>query len=305
MFEVIGKNKFKSGIIVTMVSVFLAVVIYFIAYFSGIGHYALPLAIGMTIITSLISYFTCDKIVLSINGARPADGVRDKQIVSILEGLCISSGMPMPKLYIMDEASPNAFATGRNPKNSVICVTTGLINNMEYYELEGVLAHELAHIKNYDILLATVVTVFIGMIVILSNIWTRSLFWSGTGRGRRSSRSRDNNGKGGAELILFLVGLIFIILAPIAGKLMQFALSRNREYLADATSVEFTRNPGGLISALRKLDSSVQKVERANDATAAMYIVNPLKNIDGKKAKKIFSTHPLIPDRIKALQNIH
>ena len=212
----------------------------------------------------------------------------------------ISSGLPArPRLYVVEDPQPNAFATGRNPEHAIICVTTGLLEKMEYYELEGVVAHEMAHIKNYDILLSAVVTVMVGFIVILSDIFTRSFLWGG---GRRSSKSKNDSGNG----ILMLIGLVLLIFAPILGKIMQMALSRRREFLADSTAVEFTRNPDGLINALRKLDSDPNELSVANKATENMYIVNPFKkNADDKKKKaSLFSTHPSIDDRIEALQNI-
>ena len=209
----------------------------------------------------------------------------------------ISSGLSSrPRLYVVEDAQPNAFATGRNPEHAVICVTTGLLDKLEYYELEGVIAHEMAHIKNYDILLSAVVTVMVGFIVMLSDMFTRGFFY-------RSGRNKDDDNGGSA--ILMLVGLLFLILSPILGKLMQMAVSRRREFLADSTAIEFTRNPDGLISALRKLDDDPNELKVANKATENMYIVNPFKsNANGKKKTNLFSTHPSIDDRIEALQNI-
>ena len=209
----------------------------------------------------------------------------------------VSSGLEhRPKLYVVDDPQPNAFATGRNPQNSVICVTTGLLEKMDYYELEGVVAHELSHIKNYDIRLSAVVSVMVGFIVMLADFVSRALFWG---------RGRDSDEKGNP--ILMLIGLICLILAPIFGTLMQLALSRRREFLADASAVELTRNPDGLISALQKLDSDPNELKSANNATAYMYIVSPFKANakDGKKKKSsLFSTHPSIEDRIEAIRNL-
>ena len=209
----------------------------------------------------------------------------------------ISSGLPSrPRLYVVEDAQPNAFATGRNPKHAIICVTTGLLDKLEYYELEGVIAHEMAHIKNYDILLSAVVTVMVGFIVMLSDMFTRGFFY-------RSGRSKDNDSEGNG--ILMVVGLVLLILSPILGKLMQMAVSRRREFLADSTAIEFTRNPDGLISALRKLDDDPNELQFANKATENMYIVNPFKKkANEKKKASLFSTHPSIDDRIEALQNI-
>lgn len=298
MFEAIGKNKFKTAVIVTLILVFLFVVVYYIAVALGMDPtFAATLAIGLSMVTSIGSYWYSDKIVLSMSGARPATEEQDKMLRNILEGLIVAAGLPMPKLYVINDPAPNAFATGRNPQNAVVCVTTGLLDTMDYYQLEGVLAHELAHIKNYDILLQTVASVMIGAAIMLSNIWSRSLFW-----GRRSSR--DDNNNNGANAILMIVGLIFVILAPIAGQLMKMALSRNREYLADATAIEFTRNPEGLATALEKLGGINRPMQRASNATEGLYICNPLKAADGKSMANLFSTHPPIEKRVEAIRNI-
>lgn len=298
MFEAIGKNKFKTAVIVTLILVFLFVVVYYIAVALGMDPtFAATLAISISVVTSIGSYWYSDKIVLSMSGARPATEEQDRMLRNILEGLIVAAGLPMPKLYVINDPAPNAFATGRNPQNAVVCVTTGLLDTMDYYQLEGVLAHELAHIKNYDILLQTVASVMIGAAIMLSNIWSRSLFW-----GRRSSR--DNNNNNGANAILMLVGLIFVILAPIAGQLMKMALSRNREYLADATAIEFTRNPEGLATALEKLGGINRPMQRASNATEGLYICNPLKAVDGKSVANLFSTHPPIEKRVEAIRNI-
>ena len=208
----------------------------------------------------------------------------------------ITSGLPnKPRLYVVEDAQPNAFATGRNPQNAVICVTTGLLEKLDYYELEGVIAHEMSHIKNYDIRLSCVVSVMVGFIVMLSDLFTRTLFWGGL---------KDNDSDSKANGLLMLVGLIFLILSPIFGSLMQLALSRKREFLADSTAVEFTRNPDGLISALEKLENDPNELKSANSATANMYIVNPFKKNGKKKSTNIWSTHPSTSDRIEALRNL-
>ncbi len=296
MFQSIYKNKIKTAFIVSIITAFLAAVVYYVCYVSGYGAYALPLAVTLSCATSLISYFTCDKMVLSISGARPADEVTDAYVRGTIEVLCADADLPMPKVYIIDDPVANAFATGRNPKHAVVCVTTGLLQKMDSRELEGVLAHELAHIGNRDILLSTIVTVMVGIAVIISDFWSRSIFW-----GRRSSRNSEDRG---SNAIVAIVGLVFMIIAPIAGQLMKLALSRNREYLADATAVKFTRNPDGLISALRKLGGETAGVKRATNATANLYISNPMKAVNGRKVSNLFSTHPPIEERIKALENL-
>ena len=298
MFEDIRKNKRKSVFIVFGFILVITLILYYICMaFDLSAPLAITIALAFSILSAWASYYNSDKIILSITHARPATEDEDKKIINILDGLMISSGFSYrPKLYIVEDAQPNAFATGRNPEHSIICITTGLLEKLEYYELEGVIAHEMAHIKNYDIMLSAIVTVMVGFIVMLSDIFTRTFFY-------RGSRDRDNDSKGNA--ILMLIGLVFLILAPIVGKIMQMAVSRRREFLADSTAVEFTRNPDGLISALRKLDEDPNELSVANKATENMYIVNPFKkNANGKKKASLFSTHPSIDDRIEALQNI-
>ena len=292
MYEDIKKNKIKSGIIVACFILVITLIIYYICMAFELGIASLFIALGFSIFTAWASYYNSDKIVLKLNGARPATHEENQKLVNILDALMISSGLSTkPALYIIEDNQPNAFATGRNPEHSVICVTTALLEKLDYYELEGVLAHELSHIKNYDILLSCVVSVMVGLVVMLSDMFTRSFFFS---RGRKS---RNNEGNG----LLMLIGLIFLVLAPIFGTLMQLAISRRREYLADATAVQFTRNPDGLISALQKLDADSNELNRANKATAHMYISNPFKN---KKASNLFSTHPDTQSRIDALKNL-
>lgn len=298
MFEDIKKNKIKSGIIVFGFILVVTLVIYYIAMaldFSG--PMAIFIALTFSIISSFASYYNSDKIILSVTKARPATLEEDRKIVHILDALMISSGLShRPRLYVVEDPQPNAFATGRNPEHSIICVTTGLLEKLEYYELEGVIAHEMGHIKNYDILLTSVVTVMVGFLVMVSDLFSRSLFWGG-------ARDRDDDNKGNA--ILMVIGLILLIISPILGEIMKMALSRRREYLADATAAEITRNPQGLISALRKLDGDPNELKTANKATANLFIVTPFKNKKhGKKKAGLFDTHPSIDERIEALQNI-
>lgn len=299
MFEDIRKNKRKSIFIVFGFVLIITLILYYICMaFDISGPMAITISLAFSILASWASYYNSDKIILSVTKARPATEEEDKKIINILEGLMISSGLShKPRLYVVEDPQPNAFATGRNPEHAIICVTTGLLEKLEYYKLEGVIAHEMAHIKNYDILLSAVVTVMVGFIVMLSDIFTRTFLYGG------SKRDRDSDNKGNA--IAMIIGLVLLILAPIVGKIMQMAVSRRREFLADSTAVEFTRNPDGLISALRKLDEDTNELKVANKATENMYIVNPFKkNANGKKKASLFSTHPTIDDRIEALQNI-
>ena len=300
MFKTIKKNKFESAIIVSIFIIAVTLIIYYICNALNLGELSIFIALIFSIASAWSSYYYSDKIVLASCRARPATKEEDLKLVNILDALMITAGLPKkPDLYVVEDAQPNAFATGRNPEHAVICVTTGLLEKLNYYELEGVIAHEMSHIKNYDILLSAVVSVFVGLIVMLSDMFSRVMFWGGL------KDDRDNNNK--ANGILMLLGLIFLILSPIFGTLMQLALSRKREFLADATAVEFTRNPDGLISALEKLENDPNELETANSATANMYIINPFKK-NGDKGKRktssLWSTHPSTADRIEALRNI-
>ena len=300
MFKNIRKNKIESGVIVSIFIIVITLIVYFICNALNLGTISIVIALVSSIASAWGSYYYSDKIVLSVNKARPATKEEDQKLVNILDALIVSSGLQSkPRLYVVDDPQPNAFATGRNPENAVICVTTGLLEKLDYYELEGVIAHEMSHIKNYDIRLSCVVSVMVGFIVMLADMFSRILFWGGL--------DRDNDSDSKANGILMIIGLIFLILSPIFGSLMQLALSRKREFLADATAVEFTRNPDGLISALEKLENDPNQLKTANSATANMYIVNPFKK-DTKEGKKkttsIWSTHPSTEDRIEALRNL-
>lgn len=294
MFEDIKRNKMKSWFIVLLFFVFISFIVYYICMALDLGTMSIIIAMIFSIISTWSSYYYSDKIVLKLNKARPATKEENLRLVNILDALVVSSGLPCkPKLYIIEDAQPNAFATGRNPQNAVICVTTGLLNKLEYYELEGVIAHEMAHIKNYDIRLSAIVSVMVGFVVMLSDWFTRISFYGG-------SRDKDDDNKGNS--FIMLVGLIFLVLSPIFGQLMQLAISRKREFLADATAIEFTRNPDGLISALQKISGDPNQLNVANNATENMYIVNPFR---GKKSSKsLWSTHPSIEDRVEALKNL-
>lgn len=293
MLEDVKKNKFKTAIIVSIFIVLITLIVYYVCYAFDLGPMSIVIALIVSIISAWSSYYYSDKIILKMSNARPATEEEDKKLVNILDSLMVASGLSArPKLYVMESPQMNAFATGRNPENSVICVTSALLENLEYYELEGVVAHEMAHIKNYDIRLSAVISVMVGLVVMLSDIFTRVFIFS----------DRDNN----KNPILMIVGLICLILAPIFSTLIQLAVSRRREYLADATAVEFTRNPQGLIDALLKLNGDTRKLGVESSATAHMYIVNPFKK--GLKAKRkstsLLSTHPSIEDRVEALRNI-
>ena len=289
-------NKIKTGFIITLFFIFITLFVYFLSriLFDDI-YIAAAIGLSASIISAFTSYYNSDKMILHLNNARPATREEFLQLNVSLESLCIASGLPLPKLYVMDTPALNAFATGRNPKNAVVCVTTGLLNKLDKYELEGVMAHELSHIKNYDILLSTVISVFAGFIVMVADFVLRFGFF-----GRDSDDDRESNK---LDIIIFIIGLIFLILSPIITKLIQLAVSRKREYLADATAVEFTRNPKGLISALKKLQADESQMRYVSNATAHMYINEPNKK--QREKTNIFSTHPPLSERIARLENIN
>lgn len=288
----VRKNKIKTGFIITLFFIFITLFVYFLSklIFDDI-YIAATIGLSFSIISAFASYYNSDKMILHLNNARPATREEFLQLNVSLESLCIAAGLPLPKLYVMDTPALNAFATGRNPEHAVVCVTTGLLNKLDKYELEGVLAHELSHIKNYDILLSTIAIVMVGFVTIIADILTHSFIWSG-------NRDSDNKAAG----LLVIVGIIFLILSPIFANLLKLAISRNREYLADASAVEITRNKQGLISALQKLETENEPMN-INEATESLFIVNPLK---GKKQKdSLWSTHPNTQNRIQRLQEIN
>lgn len=296
MFETIKKNKRESLFIVSIFIVVITLIVYYICMALDMGPISIVIAFAFSIISAWSSYYFSDQIVLKLNNARPATREENLQLVNILDSLVVASGLTStPALYVMDDPQPNAFATGRDPAHSAICVTTGLLQKLDYYELEGVVGHELGHIKNYDIRLSAIVTVMVGFVVMLSDMFSRYMFFGG----RRRSREEGNG-----NAILMLIGLVFLILSPIFGKLMQLAISRKREFMADATSVQFTRNPEGLISALEKISADPNELQNANTSTAHMFISNPFKEDSKKRFANLFSTHPSTEDRIEALKSL-
>ncbi len=289
------KNVRKTWL---LVGVFLAIVVgigYFFAdYYQNPG--ILVIAIIFSVIMNIVAYWNSDKIALSMAKAVPADVNQYRDLHNVVENIAITAGLPKPKVYIIPDMAPNAFATGRNKEHASIAVTEGLLQILNKTELEGVIAHEMSHIGNRDILLQSMVAILVGFIAILANIFTRSLWWGG-GRGRD-----DREGSGGN--ILAIVGIIFIVLSPIIAQLIQLAISRKREFLADASGALLTRYPEGLASALRKIEQYNQPMRTANNATAHMYIANPFgpKAISG--LAKLFMTHPPVEERIKALTDM-
>lgn len=285
--------------------------IFFMLLFIGVA-YVLGKAMGyglsfvgiMLIISGLmnwVSYYYSDKIVLSMSGAKPADENTHRDLIESVENLSIASGLPMPKVYVINDPAPNAFATGRDPKHAAVAATTGILEKLSKSELEGVIGHELSHVKNFDTRLMGVVSILAGSIVILADFFMRSLWWGGLG-GR--NRDRESNGNG----LFLVIGLVAAILAPIAATLIQLAISRRREFLADADGALLTRYPEGLAKALEKIASDRNVLKHASNATAHLYIENPFKTDTGRKSTSflanLFSTHPPIEERIKILREM-
>lgn len=282
-------NIRKTWFLMTMFLVVIIALGYFISYYyrsPGILYFAVFFSLFMNI----LSYWYSDKIVLSIAGAIEAKHDEYTDLYHVVENLSITAGLPMPKIFIINDASPNAFATGRDKEHAVVAVTTGLLKLLNRSELEGVIAHELSHIGNRDILLSTVVVVLVGFISIIANMFTRGTMIHGG--------NRDNKGNG----LIMIIGLIFIILSPLIAKMIQLAISRKREFLADASGVLLTRYPEGLASALEKISKANIPMTKANTATAHLYIANPFGGT-GKKLAGLFSTHPPVEERIAALTN--
>jgi len=253
----------------------------------------LYIAVAISLIMNVGSYWYSDKLVLKMVRAKPVTREEYMELWNIVENLSITAGLPMPKLYIVDDPSPNAFATGRDPEHASIAVTRGLLERLDRSELEGVLAHELGHVKNYDIRFATLVAIFVGFLVILSDMFMRVSFWGGGFRGRDNDRSDNRLGA-----VLAVVGLVLLIVSPVVAKLIQLAVSRQREYLADSAGSLLTRYPEGLARALEKI-SSGPPLETAGHATAHLFIANPFK---GKSLSTLFATHPPVEDRIRRLR---
>ena len=297
MYEQISGNKRKSFFLVLFFLCLIFVLAWILGERTGLGSLAFILAVIIAVAMTFGSYYASDKIVLAISKAKPVEKKDYPHLYNVVEGLAIAGGLPKPRCYIIDDTAPNAFASGRNPKNSVIVVTKGLLQKLNRAELEGVIAHEMAHIKNYDILVMTLTVVMVGVVVLLSDWILRSFIWGG-GKRRRSSKEGGNAGA-----ILVVVGLVLAILSPLIAQLIRLAISRKREFLADANGAFLTRYPPGLASALRKLDADKEPLEVANKATAHLYIVNPLKDIKGV-VNKMYSTHPPIKERVAALEKM-
>lgn len=295
----VSGNIFKTWLIMFSFSLFSVAVVYFLARGLGYGEIGGLGVVGIALIVAgimnFVSYYWSDKIVLSISGAKPLEKKKNPMLYRMVENLCIAAGLPLPKIYILGDSAPNAFATGRDPKHAAIAFTSGILEKLNKQELEGVIAHELSHVGNRDTLLMSVVSVLVGTIALISD-WFMRMMWYG---GRHSNE--DN--KSGA--IFMILAIFAAILAPIVATLIQLAVSRRREFLADAAGVLLTRYPQGLANALLKISADKEPLEAANRGTAHLYIINPLK---GKEAMgwfaSLFNTHPPIQSRIKALQEM-
>lgn len=301
MYEQISANKRKTVLLIFLFVLLLSAVGFAVDYLLRGGVVGIVIVAIIVTISSFVSYFNSDKVALAMAHAKPADPQQYARYHNLVEGLCIASGLPKPRLYIVDDPAPNAFSTGRNPKHAAIAVTTGLLDKMNRVELEGVLAHELSHIRNYDVLVMTLAVTMVGIIALLSDFFLRIMFWTG-GRG-----GRDDNNNNPLGIVFAILGFVLLIFAPIIAALMQMAVSRKREYLADASGVQLTRYPPGLTSALEKLKDDHTATHFASKATAHLWIEEPLDKESNKGETKwnhLFDTHPPIDDRIHALEQM-
>jgi len=304
MWEQIRSNQIRSAVLVAAIAVLLLLLGYFLGlYFFSSGIGGLVIAFVVWAIMSLIAYYQGDSILLSLSRARKIGPDDYPRLYNVVEEMKIASGLEkMPDVYIIDDPALNAFATGRDPSRASVAITSGLLQKLNRDELQGVIGHEISHVKNRDVLLMAICSVMLGTIVILAWYASRFLIFGGMAGSRRSS-SRDSGGAGAAQVVILAVGLILMILAPILAQLIYYAISRKREYLADASSALYTRYPEGLASALEKLGASTQQLKSANQATAPMYIINPLHK-EGIKASDLTSTHPPISERVRILRTM-
>ena len=296
IYDQIDANRRSTWFLMVLFVVFVAAVVELIALALGGGYIAGIIVLIFAGIFVTISYYSSSSMVLGISQAREVKHDENPDLYNVVENLCIGSGMPVPKIYIINDTAPNAFATGRDPQHATIAVTSGLLQKLDKLELEGVIAHELSHIKNYDIRLMTLVVVLVGLVALLADFMLRFTFF---GSGRRPSNRGRGEGLGGA--LILIIALVAAILAPIAAQLIKLAISRGREYLADSSGALLTRYPEGLARALEKISADKEPLEVANKATEHLYITNPLK---GHKswANNLFSTHPPIDERIRRLR---
>ena len=298
-YQLVAQNKRKSWLVIVGFTVFVGVAAWLMTYSFGYDLSLVGVALLFSGVISFGSYWFSDTVVLAVSKARPATRDEFFDFYTVAENLSMSLQIPVPKLYVIDDTAMNAFATGRDPKHSAIVATTGLLSRLNRSEIEGVIAHELSHVTNYDILLMSIVSILVGFIALLADWMIRISFLGG---GKR----RDSRDSGQIEMILGLVGFVLVLLSPLIANLIKLAISRKREFLADASGVAITKNPMGLISALNKISQDQEPLEAANKATAHLYISDPLKNQKGGVSwfANMFNTHPPVEERIQALQSI-
>jgi heat shock protein HtpX len=300
----ISANRRRSLVLIFLLTALLAVFGFVIGFALGgswqAGVLALVIAVFIALLLTAGSYFGGDSVVLAASRAKEVSDQTAPQLMNVVRELAIAANIPPPRVYLIDDTATNAFATGRDPQHASIAITTGLLQKLDREELQGVIGHELSHVRNLDIRFALLVATLVGSIALLADFFLRFTFWSSVAGGRRDSRS---SGGGGAQVVFIIIGLVLAILAPIVARFVQLAVSRQREYLADASSVELTRNPYGLQRALAKISSDKEVLEAANRATQHLYIVNPIKKFE-KRASGLMSTHPPIVDRINRLRSL-
>lgn len=298
VYEQIDRNKRKSFFVIVGFVAFITLVVWVFSQALDYGPAGVGIALIITGIMSFSSYYWSDKIILTISGARPASREKDFLFYTVAENLALAAQIPKPRLYVVDDTAMNAFATGRDPEHAVVCATSGLLQRLNRSELEGVIAHELSHVKNYDIRLMSLVTVLVGTVTLLADWFLRGSRFMG--------RGRKDEGGSQIQAVIMILAIFLALISPLIATLIKLAISRRREFLADAGSTMITRQPSGLISALEKLKTDKEPLEAANKATAHLYIVNPLKNLhDGIGwFAKMFNTHPPVNERIEALQKM-
>ena len=302
MYQLISKNKRNSYLLLFLMLILIsAICTIFGGIYGGKEYIIISFITGLLVagMSGLFGYFIGAPAIMAMSGAREVKPEQEPQLYNIVEEVCIAAGLPRPGVYVIESDCPNAFATGRNPEHAAIAVTRGLMNTLNRNELQGVIAHEISHVGNYDILFGTLMSIFVGTAIILSDIMFRSILWSGGGRSSRSSRSSGN-----AKMILLLIAILLKILTPILAIIIQLASSRQREYLADATAAKITRNPGALADALRKISGYQGQYEYASSGTQQLYIINPFKEKRTIEKESIFSTHPPIKLRIECLKKL-
>ena len=298
-----SSNRRNSVLLIVMVALLLGALGFAIGYgTTGAMSGAFGVTTGAIVLAMLLSvgsYFAGDKLVLATSGAREVSQQSAPQLMNVVQEMALSAGVPMPKVYIIEDTAPNAFATGRDPNHASVAITTGLLEKLDREELQGVIGHELSHVRNFDIRFALLVAVLVGSIALLADFFLRFTFWGG---GRRGGGDRDRGG-GALIAIVYVIAIVLALLAPFIARLVQLAVSRQREYLADASSVELTRNPHGLEQALAKIASDKEVLEVANRATQHLYFTNPIKKFE-QRSSAMFSTHPAIVDRINRLRQL-